>query len=99
GLGPQVRDRPGLLDGPDRRLEHQVERARLGQVALLEFAGVLGRLERALQLAEMVLAKAVLAGAAVDQRIGEAGEVAARLPDARVLDDRAVEGDDVVAVL
>ena len=47
----------------------------------------------------MVLAEAVLAGAAVDERVREAGQVAAGLPHAGVLDDRAVEGDDVVAIL
>src|SRR5207237_8023227 len=40
-----------------------------------------------------------LAGAAVDERVGEAGDVAGRLPDAWVEDDRRVEGDDVVALL
>jgi hypothetical protein len=38
------------------------------------------------------------AGAAVDERIGEAREVAGGLPHARVLEDRGVQGDDVVAL-
>src|SRR5262249_50167269 len=36
---------------------------------------------------------------AVDQRVGEAGDVARRLPDPRVHDDRGVDADDVVALL
>ena len=97
GLRPQVGDRAGLLDRPDRGLEHQVEVARLGQVALLRFAGVLGRFQPAMQLPEVVGAEALLAGAAVDQRVGEAGQVAGGLPHARVLQDRRVDRDDVVA--
>jgi putative FmdB family regulatory protein len=46
----------------------------------------------------VVGAEAGLARAAVDERVGEPGEVAAGLPHARVLEDRAVEGDDVVAL-
>ena len=99
GLRAQVDGRAGLLHGADRRLEHQVELARLGQVALRVLARVLGRPAAALESLEVVGAEALLAGAAVDQRVGEAGEVAAGLPRARVLDDRRVERDDVVAVL
>ena len=51
GLGAQVDGRAGLLHGADRRLEHEVELARLGQVALGRLAGVLGRLAPALELA------------------------------------------------
>jgi hypothetical protein len=43
--------------------------------------------------------KAQLARAAVDHRIAEAREVPRRLPDPRVLDDRRVDRDDVVAIL
>ena len=50
-------------------------------------------------LLEVVGPEAQLAGAAVDERVGEAGEVAGRVPDLRVQDDRAVEQDDVVALL
>ncbi len=50
-------------------------------------------------LAQMVLAEAALALAeALHERVAEALEVARRLPDPRVLDDRRVERDDVVAV-
>ena len=48
----------------------------------------------------MVLPPAALAVAeALHERVGEAGEVAGGLPRARVLDDRRVQRDDVVALL
>ena len=72
GLGAQVDGRALLLDRPDRRLEHQVEVARLGQVAVGRLAGVLGGLAAALRLVEVVGAEAQLARAAVDERVGEA---------------------------
>src|SRR3712207_7938176 len=50
-LGPQVGDGAALLHRPDRRLEHEVEVARLGQVARLELPGMLGGLLRAGELA------------------------------------------------
>src|SRR3712207_7720683 len=53
-----------------------------------------------LLLAEVVRAPALLAlPEALDERVGEAGQVARGLPRLRVQDDRAVEGDDVVALL
>jgi hypothetical protein len=60
---------------------------------------VLGRLAPALELVEVVGAEALAAGLAVDERVGEARQVAGGLPRARVLDDRRVERDDVVALL
>ncbi len=99
GLRAQVGGRPGLLHRSDRGLEHQVEVARLGQVALIGFARVLGGFAPAGQLGEMVGAEALLAGAAVHERVGEAGEMARCLPDPRVLEDRGVDRDDVVALL
>src|SRR5437763_11770988 len=80
GLGSQVHDRSGLLHRSDRGLEHQVEVARVGQVALRRLARVLGRLAAARGLVEMVRAEAELARATVDERIREAREVATRLP-------------------
>src|SRR5581483_2827904 len=88
-----------FLDRADRRLEHQVEVARLGEVALGRLARPLGRLAPALGLVELVGPETQLACAAVDERIGEAGQVPARLPRPGVLDDRGVERDDVVALL
>ena len=99
GLGSQVDRRARLLDRADRRLEHQVEVARVGEVAVGELAGVHRRLAAAGELLEVVGAEALLAGAAVDERIGEVREVTRGLPGARVLQDRRVQRDDVVALL
>ena len=99
GLGAQVDGRAGVLHGADRRLEHEVELARLGEVAVRCLTGMLRRLAPAPGLLEVVGAEAQLAGPAVDQRVGEAGQVTAGLPRPRVLDDRRVERDDVVALL
>src|SRR5690606_15159107 len=81
-------------------LEHQVELARFGHEALgatgrRRAAAVLGH--RAALLLEMVLAEARLADLAVDQQVGEAGKMSGGLPHSRVLDDRRVETDDVLA--
>ena len=81
------------------RLEHEVELARLGEVAVGRLAGSLARLAAAARLLELIGAKAKLARAAVDKGVGENRDVARSLPDARVEDDRGVEGDDVVALL
>ena len=109
GLGTQVDGRAGLLDRSDGGLEHEVELARLGEIAILVVAGqlrggvaaagirVLGRARA--RLLDVIGAKAQPACLAVDKRVGEAREVTGRLPGTRVLDDRRVEGDDVVALL
>ena len=49
-----------------------------------------------LGVGEVVGAEALLARAAVDERVAEAADVAGRLPDLGVEDDRGVERDDVV---
>ena len=83
--GPQKDGRAGVLHGPDRRLEHQVELARVREVAVgvvaRQLRGALPAADlrvvaraRAL-LREVVGAKAQVAGAAVDERVGESGEV------------------------
>src|SRR6185436_14521269 len=109
GLGAEVDGRPGLLHGADLGLEHQVELARLGEVAVLVVpgelrggvaaadVGVLG--DTITGLREVVGSEAQVAASALDQRIAEPGQMAGRLPGARVLDDRRVQGDDVVALL
>ena len=97
-LRAQVGDRARLLHRADRRLEHQVEVARLRQVALLGFARVLGRFAPALELLQVVGAVALPARPAVHQRVGEARQMARGLPHARVLQDRRVDRHDVVAL-
>ena len=49
GLRAQVRGRAGRLDRPDGRFEHEVEVARLGEVALSALARMLGRFAPARQ--------------------------------------------------
>ncbi len=96
-LRPQVDHRRLLLDRPHERLEHEVEHPRLGQRPPAAADGALrvGLAGRALD-ARVVRAEAVLAVPAVDQRVGEAGDVAGRLPDPRVHQDRGIEALDVV---
>ena len=102
-LGAQVRVEPRLLDGADARLEHEVELARLGEVAVRRLARLLARLPAAgdllvLRICEVIRPEAELARPAVDERVGEAADVARRLPDARVQDHGRVERNDVVAL-
>ncbi len=72
GLGAQVDGRAGVLDRSDRGLEHQVELARVGEVAVRVVAGQLRRslaaadvrvLGGASRLLEVVGAEAALAAA------------------------------------
>ena len=92
GLGPQIDDGRLVLDRPHEGLEHEVELPRLGEVARAA-----ARAMRLLHLGQRVGAEAVLAVPAVDERIGEAGDVAGGLPDSRVHEDGGVETLDVVA--
>jgi hypothetical protein len=75
------------------RLEHQVELTRFGERAGLAAtrAGV--------RIVELVEAEPVLAVGAIDQWIGEVGEVTAGLPDLRRAEDGGVDQHDVVAHL
>ena len=79
---------PASLDRSHRLLEHDVELSRLGQVTLGGLAWVLGRLAAALGADELVRAEQQLACPAVDERIGEALDVARGLPEPRMKDDR-----------
>src|ERR1019366_4554414 len=78
-------------------LEHQVELARLRELALAVFTRLLARFLEALRVLQLVRAKAALARLAVDQRIDEAADVSARLPHAWMHQDRGVQPLDVVA--
>ena len=97
-LRAQVDHRRLLLHRPHERLEHEVEHPRLGERPPAAADGALrvGLAGRALD-ARVVGAEAVLAVPAVDQRIGEAGDVAGRLPHPRMHQDGGVEALDVVA--
>jgi hypothetical protein len=74
-LGPQIGVRARVGDRSDLRLDQQVEVARLPEIAVRAFAWVLGGLVSAFAELELVLAEALLADLALDQRVGEAGEV------------------------
>src|SRR5581483_4555799 len=96
GLRPQEHHVGRVLDRPHERLEHEVELTCLGELAAA-LAGVLVGLLGTEDLREVVGAEARLALLAVYERVAEAGDVARRLPHARVHQDRAVEPDDVAA--
>src|SRR5688572_27378270 len=80
-LRAQVDHRRAVLDRPHERLEHEVEHARAAQRALRAAHGTLriGLTRRSLD-ARVVGAEAALAVHAVDERIRERRDVAARLP-------------------
>ena len=80
-----------VLDGTHERFEHQVEVARVRELVV---AAV-----RADALLEVVLAEPLVAAHALDERVGERLEVAARLPHLRRHHDRGLEADDVVTEL
>src|SRR4029077_20927227 len=77
-----------VLDRTHEGLEHQVEAARLGKIAATFGASV---------ALDVVGAKALLAAFAVHQRVGEVLQMTRGLPGARMLQDGAVEADDVTA--
>ena len=79
-LGAEIHGHAGLLEGADARLEHEVEVARLGEVAVGRLAGPLARPLAALRVLEMIGAEALLAELAVDERVGEPADVAGCLP-------------------
>ena len=96
GLRAQEDARGVVAHGAHEGLEHQVELARLAQLA-----AALGARDLAVVVGlEVVGPPALLALAvALDQRVGEALDVARRLPGARVHQDRRVERHHVVALL
>ena len=68
-------------------------------VALLVLAGVLARLQRALGRGDVIGAETRLAFAAVDERIGEALDVAGCFPDPGMHEDRTVDSHHVLPAL
>src|SRR5438876_756551 len=87
-LRPEVGDVCRVLHGADEGLEHQVELARLGELAATR------RARRAL---EVVGTETLLAVPAVDERIGEAREMPGGFPHGGMHDEGGVDPDDVVA--
>ena len=91
GFGAQPHLARGVFDRARERLEHQVEHARGRQR---------GAVVRALRrVVEVVGAVALAAGRALGERVREVVGVPAGDPHLRVLDDGAVEADDVVALV
>ncbi len=85
GLGAQVGLGRGALDGARVGLEHEVELAGLGERAALAAVGA------QVGVVELVEAEALVAVAAVDERVGEVREVPGRLPHRGRREDRRVE--------
>ncbi len=80
-------------DRPHVRLEHEVELARLGE------RGPLAARRALLRIVELVEPEPVVAVRALDERVGERGDVTRRHPHVGSLEDRRVDADDVVAQL
>ncbi len=93
GFGAQVGNGPLVLHRADVGLEHQVEATGLGERALGAAVGA------GAGLGQVVGPEALFAVPAVDERVGERLDVAARLPDPGVHEDGGVEADDVVPQL
>ena len=88
-LRAQICDGGLVVERADESLEHEVERPRFGEVG--------GTAVRAGPL-DLVGSPALVARPAVDKRVDERLEVAGRLPDLGVRDDRGLDGNDVVPV-
>ena len=97
GLGTQEGHVLFAAHGTGVGLEHQIEVARFGELALVVLAGCLRGLDRTLARRDMVGTEAAFALAAVDQFVGEQVVVARHLPHLRVHHDRRFEADHVVA--
>ncbi len=80
----QVGHRPLVLDRANKGLEHEVEGPGVGEIR----APAVGTFELAVVCRrELVRSPALLAGAAVDKRVGEILEVARGFPDLRARQD------------
>ena len=86
----QVHLMGGVFDWAHERLEHQAELARVGQLATTVGAD---------SSIDLVLAVALVALAAFDQGVAEAGDVAAGDPHLRVHQNGGVQPYDVIPLL
>ncbi len=93
GLGTEIRRVRVVLDGTDKRLEHEVELPGLGESVTL------AAVRAGTAVGKIVFAESLLAVAAVDQGIGEGGEMTTGLPYPRCHQDRGIDADHVVAQL
>ncbi len=78
---------------PKCRLEHQIEFARLSELALVVFAGMLTWFERAFACFHMIDAKPRLARPAIDHKVVKQVVMPRAFPHLRVHNDRAIETD------
>ncbi len=110
GLGAEVVESFFGLDRAEVGLEQAVEHARLcpgvlgaavgaGDEGHVDRVGVVDALLLGVRLLQMVLAIALVAVLALDERIDERGEVAGGRPYLRREDDGGVEAHDVIAAL
>ncbi len=89
-LRSEVGDGPLVLDRAGVGLEHEVEGPGLGE---------LGRTARRAHPVDLVLAPPLVAVAAVDQRVGEVGQVARGVPHRRGRQDGGIQAHHVVTAL
>jgi hypothetical protein len=91
--GPEVGDGGVVLHRAHIGLEHQVELAGLGEALLGAAVGT------GAGVGQLIGPEPLLAVAAVDERVGEGGDVTRCFPHLRRHQDGGVETDDVVAAL
>ncbi len=94
-LGPKIHLRLLIVGGAMMRLEHEVERARLGEIG----AAAHGALLFSTLLGNLILAQPRLARPAVHHRVAESLLVPARLPDCAIHQNGTVHADDVVPLV
>ena len=92
GLGPQIHLGARPLDRPGVGLEHQVERARLGECAAFHLLGAVTRVE-------LVLSETTLADRAIHEWVTEVRQVSAGLERLRRVQDCRVDQHHVVSCL
>ena len=92
-LRPQIDHGAVILGRTDMGCEHQVEVAWSGERVLVATVRA-----RPVQV-DLVRSEAGMADLAVHHRVGEVGNMAARLPDRAVHQDRGVDADNVVVQL
>src|SRR5258708_5355702 len=90
-FGAKKGDVVGSPQSAQRRFEHEVEFARLGELTLVMFARMFAGLERAFAGFNVIDPEPGIAGLAVDHEVVKHVVVSRALPDLRMHDDRAIE--------
>ncbi len=99
-LRPKVDNSTRVLHGADKRFEHEIETSCVRELPFsltLDGLTTLVRRIATLGFLQLIRAKTCLALATINHRISEMLNVAARLPDTRLHQDRGVDALDVVA--